>query len=216
MIHTISGHKILHSSFSSTESGTCSYHFSLHSRWNLFHSSQCIFFATSSCLFWYWFFWYCNISTFSLQSLQCGVSLVLLMLYFTELVLIACSCAAQKRFSVSRFSSPFLNYSCFLLLLWNSIFFTVFPCSAFCFHSLNRFSFFSFFLTLTIYFSKLSSAATVLTRASFFCAAYFARLHFFSSTLSLTLTRLLPPSFLGMWSLPTHDLGWSPPWWWIF
>ena len=48
--------KILHSSFSSTESETCSYHLLLHSRWNFSHSSQMIFFATLSCLFRYQFF----------------------------------------------------------------------------------------------------------------------------------------------------------------
>ena len=64
-MHTISGrlfsitlfgqenHKILHPSFSSTESGTCSYHLPLHSRWNFQHSSQQIFFAILSCLFRY-------------------------------------------------------------------------------------------------------------------------------------------------------------------
>ena len=70
LMHTISGHlcsitssvwvgksaKILHPSFSSIESGTCSYHLSLHCRWNLLPSSQWIFFATLSCLFRYWFF----------------------------------------------------------------------------------------------------------------------------------------------------------------
>ena len=49
-------HKILHHSFSSTELGTCSYHLSLHSRWNFLHISQLIFFATLSQLFQYWFF----------------------------------------------------------------------------------------------------------------------------------------------------------------
>ena len=60
-LHTISGrlfsitlsvwirksHKVLHPSLSSTKSGTCSYHLSLHSRWN---------FLCRSCLFRYWFF----------------------------------------------------------------------------------------------------------------------------------------------------------------
>ena len=136
-MHTISGHqcsitlsvwvgkflKISHSSFSSTELGTCSYHLSLYSWWNFFRSSQWIFFATLSYLFWYWFFaglgqvlMMCVIlSTFLLQSLQRGVSLVLSMLYFTELVLIACSCAVQRRLLFSLFSSLFLNNSHFLL-----------------------------------------------------------------------------------------------------
>ena len=152
-------------------------------------------------------------STFLLQSLQCGVSLVLSMLYFTELVLIACSYAAQRRLSVFLFSSTFLNQSHFLLLLWYFVSLTNCPCSAFCFHSFNWFSFFSFLLTLTMYFSKLCSAAAVLTRASLLCVVYLATAHFFSSTQSLTLTRSLPPSLLGMQSLSMHDLGWSPHIW---
>ena len=70
LMHTISGclcsislsvwigksHKILHSSFSSTESGRCSYHLSLHSKRNFLNSSHWNFFATLSCLFRYWFF----------------------------------------------------------------------------------------------------------------------------------------------------------------
>ena len=116
-------HKILHPSFSSTESGTCSYHLSLHSRWNFVDSSQ----WTLSCLFRYWFFarlgqalMMCvTLSTFSLQSLQCAVSLVLSMLYFTELVLIACSCAGQSW--ISPFSAllsstiPFCYFHCGIL-----------------------------------------------------------------------------------------------------
>ena len=178
-MHTISGrlcsitlsvwlgksHKILHPSFSSTESGTCSYHFSLHSRWNFLHSSQWAFFGTLSCLFLYWFFarlgqglMMCvTLSIFLLQSLQRGISLVLSMLLFTELVLIACSCAMQRKLSVSLFSSPFLNHSHFLLSLSHSISLTNCPYNAFCFHSFSRFSF-SFFLTLTMFFSKFSSA----------------------------------------------------------
>ena len=51
-------HKILHPSFSSTESGTCSYQLSSHSRWGFLGSSQWIFFATLSCLFPTLSWWY--------------------------------------------------------------------------------------------------------------------------------------------------------------
>ena len=34
-------------------------------------------------------------------------------IYFTELLLIACSCAAQRRLSIAPFSSPFLNHPTF-------------------------------------------------------------------------------------------------------
>ena len=120
------------------------------------------------------------------------------MLYFTELVLIPCSRAAQMRLSVSLFRSPFLNHSHSLSTtpilnrsLLHSVSFTNCPCSAFNFHSFNQFSFFSFLLTWAMCFSKLSSAAAVLTRASLLCVAYFDRLHFFSSTQSSTITRPL-------------------------
>ena len=199
-------HKVLNPPFSSTESGTCSYHLSLHSKRNFLHSSQWFFFATFSCFFRYWLFarlgqvlMMCVIlSTFLLESLQRWVSLVLSILYFTELVLIACSCATERRLSVSYFSSPFLNHSHLLLSLPHSVSLTDCPCSACCFHSFNRFFFFSFLLTLTMCFSKLSSAAAVLTRASLVCVADLARLHFSSSTQSSTITRPLPPSLLGM------------------
>ena len=118
-------HKILDLLFSSTVSETCSYHLSLHSRQDFLHRSQSIFFATLSCFFQYWFFarlgqalMMCMTpSTFSLRSLQHGVSLVLSMLYLSKLVLIACSCPGQRKISVSLFSSPFLNHSYFLLSL---------------------------------------------------------------------------------------------------
>ena len=116
----------------------------------------------------------------------------------TELVLIACSCAAQRRLSVSLFSSPFLNHSHFLLSLWHSISLTNCQCSSLSFHSFNQFSFFSFLITLTMYFSKLSSAAAVLTKASLLCVAYFARLHFPPLTQSYTLNVPFLPSLIGM------------------
>ena len=121
------------------------------------------------------------------------------------IVLIPCSRAAQMRLSVSLFSSPFLNHSHSLSTtpilnrsLLHSVSLTNCPCSAFNFHSFNQFSFFSFLLTWAMCFSKLSSAAAVLTRASLLCVAYFDRLHFFSSTQSSTITRPLPPSLFGM------------------
>ena len=155
-----------------------------------------------------------TLSTFLLQSLKLGVPLVLPMLYFTELLhwitilLIACSCAAQRRLPVSLFSSPFLNYSHFLLSLWQSVSLTNCPCNAFCFHSFNRFSFFSFLFALTMYFSKLISAVAILTKAFLICVACFDRLHFSSWTQSSTCTKPFFHHFL-VCSLSTHDLGWS-------
>ena len=139
-----------------------------------------------------------TVSTFSLQSLQIGVLLVLPILFFTELALTAFFAAVQARLSVSLFSYPFLNHSHFLRSLRHYVYLTNCSYSAFSFHSFSRFSFFFFLLTLTVYFSKLSSVAVVLTRISLLCAAYFARLHFSFPTQSLTLTRPLPPSLLGM------------------
>ena len=98
------------------------------------------FLATLSRLFQYCFFgrlgqmlMVCvKISTFPLQSLQSAVSMVLSVLYFTELVLIA----SQRRLPVFLFSSPFLDHSHFLLSLWHYIYVTNCPWSAFPFHSL--------------------------------------------------------------------------------
>ena len=133
-----------------------------------------------------------------LQSLQRGVLLVLSILYLTELVLIACSCAAQRRLTVSLFSSHFLNHYHFLLSLWHSVSPTNFPCNTFFFYYFSRFSFFSFLLTLARYFSKLSSADSVLTIVSLLCVVYFYRLHLSSLTQSSTLTRPLPPPLNGI------------------
>ena len=71
------------------------------------------------------------LSQFWLQNLQRGVLLVLSILYLTELVLIACSCAVQRRLSVSLFSSHFLNHYHFSLLLWHSVSPTNCPSNAF-------------------------------------------------------------------------------------
>ena len=117
---------------------------------------------------------------------------------FTELVLIVCSGAAQRRLATYFFIFPFLNHSHLLLSLWHSVSLTNSLCSAFCFHSFNRFPFFSFLLTLAMYLSRLISAAAVLTRASLLCVPYFDKLHIYFSTQSSTLTRPLPPSLLDM------------------
>ena len=131
------------------------------------HCSHRIFFATLSCLFQYWFFarlgqglMCVTLPTFSLQSLQHGVSLVLSVLYFTKLVLIACSCAAQRRLPVSLFNSPFLNHTHFLLSLWHSVSLTNCACSAFSFHS---FSFLSLFF--------LAHIGNVLLQVEFSCCS---------------------------------------------
>ena len=52
-----------------------------------------------------------TVSTFSSQSLQSGVLLVLSILYFTELVLTAFSAAVQTRLSVFLCSYRFLNHT---------------------------------------------------------------------------------------------------------
>ena len=101
--------------------------------------------------------------------------------YFIELVLTACSCAAQRRLSVSLFSSVFLNHSHFLLSLWHSHSLTYFRCRAFCFHFFNRISLFSLLLVLLMYLSKLDLEATMLIRAFLLCIVCFDRLHFSSS-----------------------------------
>ena len=134
-------HKVLHISFSSTESGTSPYHLPFHSRWKFLNSSQWIFFATLPCLhhakLGQVLMFCATLSTCWLQNQQSGVSLVLSMLYFTELVLIACSCAVQRRLSVSLFSSPFPNHSHYLLSLWVFVSMTNCLSSFFSLHSFN-------------------------------------------------------------------------------
>ena len=106
-------------------------------------------------------------------------------------------CSAEETFSLLfQFSFPQA------LPLFTFIVAFCFPqrlsCRASFFHSFNQFSFFSFLLTLTMHFPKLSSATAVLTRTSLLCAACFARLHLSSSTQPSTLARLLPSSLFGM------------------
>ena len=122
-------------------------------------------------------------SEFLFRILQRGVSLVLLMLYFSELVLIECPSAVQ-RFTFS--------FHCGILFLSQIVNVALFVSTL----SLYWFSFFTYMLTLTMYFSKLSSAAAVLTSVSLLCVAYFARLHFSSSIQSSTLIRPLPSSLV--------------------
>ena len=66
--------------------------------------------------------------------------------------LLLCS---TKEISSLPFRLPFLNHSQLLLSLSHSSSLRNCPCSAFCFHSFNCFFFFSFLLTLTMYFPKL-------------------------------------------------------------
>ena len=85
-------------------------------------------------------------------------------------------CSTKEIFNF-LFNCLFFIHSHFLPSLWHSVTPTNCFCSAFFFRSLNRFSFFSFLFTLNMYFSKLSSAATVMTKASLLCVVYFAILH---------------------------------------
>ena len=116
--------------------------------------------------------------------------------YFIELVLTACSCAAQRRLSVSLFSSVFLNHSHFLLSLWHSLSLTYFRCRAFCFHSFNRISLFSILLILLMYLSKFDSGAATLISAFLLCIVCFDRLHFSSSVCPQNLLDLFLHHFL--------------------
>ena len=72
-------------------------------------------------------------------------------------------CSTNKTFRLP-FQLSFPQPHFFLRSLWHYVYLTNCSYNAFSFHSFSWFSFFSFLLILTMYFSKLSSVAVVLTR----------------------------------------------------
>ena len=72
-------------------------------------------------------------------------------------------CSTNKTFRLP-FQLSFPQSHHFLRSLWHYVCLTNCSYSAFSFHLFSWFSFFPFLLTLTMYFSKLSSVAVVLTR----------------------------------------------------
>ena len=104
-----------------------------------------------------------TVSTFSSQSLQSGVLIVLSILYFTELVLTAFSAAVQTRLSVSLFSYPFLNNT--ISYVHCGIMFTLQIVRIMLFPSTHSVGFLSFLLAhIDNVLFQLSSVAVVLSR----------------------------------------------------
>ena len=110
-------HRSLCVSFSRTSAGLCIYHLFVWSNWNFLHISQGITLPTQSCLALYSFcanllhsliIWLIvsSLSPHSLHLLFCCVLSILALIW---LVLVALSCAAIWRDSVSLLKFPFLS-----------------------------------------------------------------------------------------------------------
>ena len=110
-------------SFSRTGAGLCLYHLFVWSNWNFLHISQWITLPTQSCLALYSFcanllhsliIWLI-VSSLSLHNLHLLVCFVLSILALIWFVLIALSCTAMRRDSVSLLRFPFLSQ---VLVFW--------------------------------------------------------------------------------------------------
>ena len=117
----LKSHRSLCESFSRTSSGLCIYHLFVWSNWNFLHISQWITLPTQSCLALYSFcanslhslIMWLIVSSLSPHSLHLLFCCVLSILHLIWLVLMALSCAAIRRDSVSLFRFPFLARSRF-------------------------------------------------------------------------------------------------------
>ena len=104
-------------SFSRTGAGLCIYHLLVWSNLNFLHISQWITWPTQSCLVFYSFrvnfqhflVMWLMVSSLSRQSLHFLFCCVLSILALIWLVLMALSCAAIRRYSVSLLGCPFLR-----------------------------------------------------------------------------------------------------------
>ena len=113
----LKSHWSLYESFSRTGAGLCIYHLFVWSNWNFLHIFQCITLPTQSCLALYSFcanllhsliMWLIvsSLSPHGLHLLFCCVLSILALIWF---VLMALSCAAIRRDSVSLLRFPFLS-----------------------------------------------------------------------------------------------------------
>ena len=113
----LKSHKSLCESFSRTGAGLCIYHLFVWSNWNFLHISQWITLPTQSCLALYSFcanllhslIMWLIVSSLSPHRLHLLFCCVLSILTLIWLVLMALSCAAIRRDSVSLLRFPFLN-----------------------------------------------------------------------------------------------------------
>ena len=113
----LKSHRSLCESFSRTGAGLCIYHLFVWSNWNFLHISQWITLPTQSCLALYSFcanllhsliMWLIvsSLTPHTLHLLFCCVLSILALIWF---VLMALSCAAIRRDSVSLLRFPFLS-----------------------------------------------------------------------------------------------------------
>ena len=113
----LKSHWSLCESFSRTGTGLCIYHLFVWSNWNFLHISQWITLPTQSCLALYPFcanllhslIMWLIVSSLSPHSLHLLFCCVLSILALIWLVLMALSCAAIRRDSVSLLRFPFLS-----------------------------------------------------------------------------------------------------------
>ena len=122
-------HRSLCVSFSMTGAGLCIYHLFVWSNWNFLHISQWITLPTQSCLTLYSF--YANllhslimwliVSSLSQQRLYLLFCRVLSILALIWLFLMALSCAAMRRDSVSLLRFPFFSQ---VQVFWCEMLFT--------------------------------------------------------------------------------------------
>ena len=110
-------HRSLCESFSRTGAGLCIYYMFVWSNWNFLHISQWITLPTQSCLVLYSFcanllhslIMWLIVSSLSLHSLHLLFCCVLSILALIWFILMALSCAAIRRDSISLLRFPFLN-----------------------------------------------------------------------------------------------------------
>ena len=126
----LKSHRSLCETFSRTGTGLCIYHLFVWSNLNFLHISQWITLPTQSCLALYSFcasllhslIMWLIVSTLSPHSLHLLFCCVLSILALTWLVLMALSCAAIRRDSVSILRLPFLSqvqvFWCEMLFIW--------------------------------------------------------------------------------------------------
>ena len=116
-VYMLKSHWSLSVSFFSTDAGLCIYHFLVWSNFSFLHISQWITLLTQSCLVLYPFcanllhslIMWLIVSSLSPHSLHLLFYWVLSILTLIWLVLMALSCAAIRRDSVSLSTSPFLG-----------------------------------------------------------------------------------------------------------
>ena len=113
----LKSHRSLYESFSRTGAGLCIYHLLVWSNWNFLHISQWITLPTQSCLALHSFcanllhslIMWLIVSPLSPHSLHLLFCCVLSILTLIWLVLMALSCAAIRRDSISLLRFPFLH-----------------------------------------------------------------------------------------------------------